>query len=160
VRRNLRSGDTGSAAVEAALALPMLVAVLIGAIDFGRVFFAADAVTQAVHAGVQYGATQTSKTAYTDPTSAAATTNYSLMQTRATNAAADIAGFAPTASSFCTCSNVPDTAIACTTACGSGNTLRFYVRVVGTKAFTTVAPYPGVPRNLTITRTAVMQVVR
>ncbi len=37
-RRRLRASDTGSAMVELAVALPILVALLVGTADFARVF--------------------------------------------------------------------------------------------------------------------------
>jgi Flp pilus assembly protein TadG len=155
-----KSWEAGSAAVEMAVTLPLLILLMLGAIDLGRAFFAADAVSEAVQAGVHYGSRKTNKTDYADPTSPAALANYTAMQTVATNAAGDVTGFTTTASSFCTCSNAPDTTVTCSAGCTAGNTLRFYVQVQGSNTFTTSVPYPGIPHTLAISRTAKMQVVQ
>jgi Flp pilus assembly protein TadG len=158
--RHERSSEAGAALVEAALTLPLLLLVLFGAIDFGRVFYAASAASEAVQAGVHYGSRQTNRVDYIDPTSPEALTHYDQMEAAASNAASDISGFSAIASSFCTCSGAPDTTVTCDTACPIGDTLRYYVQVDGTYTFTSAVPYPGIPHTLVINRTARMQVMQ
>jgi len=54
--RALRSGEAGGALVETALTAPVLVLLVLGAVEFARVACAAIEVTNAARAGVAYGA--------------------------------------------------------------------------------------------------------
>jgi Flp pilus assembly protein TadG len=72
--RRSTSEDTGAAAVEFALVLPFLLAVLLGIIDFGFYFSAEIAVTQAAREGarvVALGGTSSEATARANATMAA-----------------------------------------------------------------------------------------
>lgn len=51
-----RTGQTGQAVVELALVLPVLIVLLFGAIEAGRLFFTYVALEEAVHEGATYGA--------------------------------------------------------------------------------------------------------
>jgi Flp pilus assembly protein TadG len=142
-----RRAAGGNALVELAVALPLLCAVLLGTIDFGRLFYTTMAVTLAVKSGAQYGAQSYAKSSDT-----------SGMQSAATSAASDISGFTPTASQFCTCPNA-SSSVACTgTPCGAGVSQWVYAKVVGTATFSTLVSYPGIPSTVTVNRTAKMRV--
>lgn len=52
----LRGGERGSALIELAVSLPLLMLMLLGAAEFARVSFEAIEVTNAARAAVQYGA--------------------------------------------------------------------------------------------------------
>ena len=54
--RALRCGDAGGALVETALTAPVLVILLLGAVEFARVAYTAIEVANAARAGVAYGA--------------------------------------------------------------------------------------------------------
>jgi len=55
--RNLsRAGESGQALVETALTMPLLVIMLIGVVELGRVSYAAIEIANAAKAAVQYGA--------------------------------------------------------------------------------------------------------
>ena len=54
--RQKHAKQKGTALLELALVWPLLSLVLLGVIDFGRIFYASIEVTNAAHAGVQYGA--------------------------------------------------------------------------------------------------------
>jgi len=54
--RRLRHGDAGSALVELALSVPILVLLLLGAVEFGRFAYLAIELTNAAKAAAQYGA--------------------------------------------------------------------------------------------------------
>ncbi len=59
IRRGFRSGkagECGSALVEAALTAPLLILMLLGATEFGRVAYMSIQVSNAAKAAVQYGA--------------------------------------------------------------------------------------------------------
>src|SRR5262245_55842814 len=55
IRRRFRS-DTGGALVELAVSMPLLALILIGTIDFARLFYMAIELTNAARAGAQFGA--------------------------------------------------------------------------------------------------------
>ena len=54
--RWLKAGETGSAIVETALTMPMLLLLVLGAAEFANVAYASLEVTSAAKAGVSYGA--------------------------------------------------------------------------------------------------------
>jgi Flp pilus assembly protein TadG len=56
VRLTRRPGDAGAAAVEMALVLPLLLLIVFGAIDFGRMFFAQISLSAAAREGVRASA--------------------------------------------------------------------------------------------------------
>jgi Flp pilus assembly protein TadG len=147
--------ERGSAVVETAIVLPILMVLVLGAADFSRVFYFAMTVTQAVKAGIQYGGQSPGKAA-----------DISGEQAAAVAAASDITGFtatgyAPgTAQNPCTCWNSTTGTEAnmatCTSACAGS--IRMYAYVTGSATFTTVANYPGIPHSIAITRTASIRV--
>jgi len=143
-----RASERGNALIEAALLLPLLVCLLLGAADFGRLFYKAMAVTYAARAGVQYGAQSVSKSS-----------DISGMQGASSGAASDITGFSPgTPTKMCTCWN--GSAESAPTVCSTlvcGSTVRIYVTVTGTARFTTLVSWPGIPHTVTITRAARMR---
>jgi Flp pilus assembly protein TadG len=142
--------ERGSSLVELALTMPVLITLLLGAIDFGRVFFFALAVTQAASAGAWYGAQS--------PTKSLDSTG---MQTTATASAGDITGFSATASRSCTCwsqsSMTESNMLSCGALCASPSVMRIYVSVTGTGTFNTMVPWPGIPTTVPVTRTAKMR---
>jgi Flp pilus assembly protein TadG len=138
--------DRGASAVELALALPLLAVVLLGTIDFGRLFYHAMAVTHAARAGAQYGSQSVGRAA-----------DHPGMQNAATTAAGDLGGgFSATATHFCTC-YVPttETSIGCTATCAGER--RVYTQVTGTATFSTLVNYPGIPASVPITRIVQMR---
>jgi Flp pilus assembly protein TadG len=76
--------EEGSQLIELALVLPMLFAVFVGAVDFGRAYFLSMEVASAAEAGAIYGISNPSDTAG--------------MKTAASADAPDLPGLTPTAS--------------------------------------------------------------
>jgi Flp pilus assembly protein TadG len=152
----------GLAAVEFALLLAVLVPLLMGVIDLGRLAYIAVQATNAARAGVQYAA-QSQLTS--EPTSA----NIALIKTATQNdAPSDIAASMTfdantpvTNWQFCACSLTPATTGACSTTVCSGtlNHLLMYARVRITVPYNAWLPYPAfVGWPSTLTGQAVMQV--
>ena len=147
-------GDNGASLVELVVALPVLLAIVVGTIDFSRVFYTAIEVTTAARAGAQYGIAQASNTS--DVTG---------MKTAASNASPDLSlsAGATAAGRVCECVANGDvtsrsSAGTCSSSDCTGSThLVISVTVTTVKAFTMIAFYPGVPRTLTITRAAMMR---
>ena len=144
MRKNWKSDD-GNATVEFALLLPLMLLLVLGAVDFARLFYAAITVASAAWAGVQYGAQDTIKAK-----------DNAGMQTAASNDAADITGVTATAQSYCECSN--GTRVDCITGTCSGARPPLYVQVTVQKTFTTLVDYLGIPHNTALSRTAIMRV--
>jgi Flp pilus assembly protein TadG len=138
--------SNGSALIEAAAVLPILIVLLLGTMDFGRVFYTAMTVTHAARAGAQYGIQTSAKSS--DSTG---------MQNAATVAASDVSGFSAKATRYCKCwSGATETAMAsCSSLCGG--TVRIYVQVIGSATFSTMVNYPGIPASVRIWRTARMR---
>jgi hypothetical protein len=71
--------------------------------------------------------------------------------------AQNIAPIAVTSQRVCECTG--GTPVACTTAsCGGYGAPRAFVEVTATRTFTTVAPYPGIPNTVPLSRTAKVRV--
>ena len=144
------------AVTEMALVFPVLFLLLIGILDFGRVFYTAMAVSHAARAGVQYGA-------QSDVTSG----DFDGMRQAAADAAGDVSGVTVTACRFCQCpdgtpSNCgcgTDTCtLGCLSNCMSTDAPRVFVSVTVDKVFTPLFPYPGLPRTTDVNRQAIMRV--
>ncbi len=156
--RRRYASDTGSALVEVAVVLPVLVALLVGTADFARVFYTAITLTNAARAGAQYGAQNLGAGGSVPNMQAAAI------------GSVNITGMAANASRKCECANVnaafsstSPTANNCedppSTSCPVAGTFRVItITVTATKTFTTISPYPGIPRTLPLTRVAIMRV--
>lgn len=139
--RTRSRGSAGTATVELALMTPLLIGIMLGAFDFGRVSYVAIAVTGAAHAGAQYGSQNTGKAV-----------DITGMRNAAQNHAP---GMGITATPVTECRCLAATVVACTSTCASG--MRVYASVTATRSFSTIVNYPGVPNFLTITRTARMR---
>lgn len=146
--------ESGASLVELVVAIPVLIAIVVGTIDFSRVFYTAIEVTSAARAGAQYGIINSGHT--TDTTG---------MQDAAIAAAPDLGLNAAAISPgrVCECVGNADvssrsTAGSCSGSDCTGSThLVISVTVTTLKAFTMIAAYPGIPRTLTITRAATMR---
>jgi Flp pilus assembly protein TadG len=138
--------DRGSALIELAVTLPLLVLLLVGAADFARVFYVSMALTNAARAGAQYGS---QNNRYAD------TTN---MKTTAESASGTVPMTAtPPPSYFCQCATDTGgyTAISCSATCAGH--LAIYVTVNTTSTFNTITQFPGIPHTLTMNRSATLR---
>lgn len=142
--------EVGAALVELAVTLPLLVLVLVGTIDFARVFYAAIELTNAARAGAQYGAASVAKS-NDDPG----------MQSTAIAAAPNISSVSATSTRTCECT--PDsgstfTGVLCPDTCPAGQHLVVSVTVTATRTFTTITLFPGIPGSIPLVRSATMRV--
>jgi Flp pilus assembly protein TadG len=147
-----RRSEGGGAIVELALALPLLVAVMAGTVDFARVYYASIALTNAARAGAQFGSYSLSRSG-----------NFAGMQTAATSSIVPNTGVTASASRTCNCATnagVFGSAVACTTTCPTGQHLVVTVTVTATRTFTTVmSGIPGIPNSVNLSRSATLRVV-
>jgi Flp pilus assembly protein TadG len=143
-----RRGQHGQSLVELALTLPVLIVLLVVALDFARVFNISMALTDAARAGAQWGAQNRASAA-----------NLLAIEQAACNSMADISctpGTNTTASTFCQCAGSSGT-ISCASPGGCANVLNF-VTVTATATFSTVIGYPGLPSSIPLSASATMQV--
>lgn len=119
--KNLRLDRGGNFAIEFALALPILLLLLVGLLDLGRLSIEKSALLQGAREGAQYGIL-----APTD------TTN---IQTTAANATG-VSGATATTSTFCEC--VSGTPAVCNSTCSGGGSPKQYIIVSTTAPFRSV----------------------
>jgi Flp pilus assembly protein TadG len=136
-----REAERGSAMLEAGLALPVLLLMALGAMDFARVFVAGIVVESAARAAVQLGALNVGKAGAETATNAAGTTDA---------ANQGHSGVTVTSRTFCGC--VESTSeVSCSTATCSGATPGGYVEATATYTFRPLVNYPGIPQNIPLT---------
>ena len=121
--------DRGQALVELALIAPILIILMLGVIDYGRVYFAYVSVTNGARVGADYAAI--------GPTQAADT---AAIKAAALGDTGDLLNQSPTN---------PDVTV--TTANDSQG--RLYADVTMTYTFSTLFPWPGLPTSINVERT-------
>jgi Flp pilus assembly protein TadG len=141
--RKKRHSERGTAFIEAALLLPLLLLICVGTADFSRLFYTGMEVASAAGAGVRYGALKQSNAS-----------DITGMQNAAKNDV-NISGMTATASKSCQCED--GTSVACTGKCASQGLPLIYVRVTTQATFQTLVNYPMIPASVTVTRTAAMR---
>lgn len=159
VRRALRllikklAEERGQSLVETAIGATVLTVVLVGAVEMGRLAYAAIEVSSAARAGVAYGARN-----------AAAAADTTGMQTAATSDGSDITrwksvGLTATASESCTCSD--GTSVTCANAaanCVSPGRIIDYVQVNTTATVDPLFHLLGLPTTYVLNGHAIMRV--
>ena len=135
----------GIATLEMALITPLLLLMVLGIADFGRVFYTAITLAHAARAGAAYGSQ-----------SNAATSDIAGMQQAAREEAQDLNGISVIAERFCEC---PDAGpVDCVIGiCVTNVAPELYVKVTASKTFKTIAPYPGIPNTLPLSREAIVR---
>lgn len=137
--------ERGQSVAELALLLPILV-LLLAAVDFARLYYTWMAVTDAARVGAQYGAQ-----------SQAAAADVAGMEQAACGSMQDIPcapGTNAIASSFCQCSGAT---VSCSNP-GPCTYLQHFVQVTTNASFSTVVPYPGIPKSVPISARVTMLV--
>jgi Flp pilus assembly protein TadG len=127
--RRLFGRAGGQSLVELALILPVLIILMLGAVDFGRVYFAHVSVTNAARNGADYaasGSTAAADTAGIRDAAVADTTN--LLYSSPTNPLVSVAT-------------------------GTDSQGRLYADVTVNYTFTTIFPWPGLPNAFNVART-------
>jgi Flp pilus assembly protein TadG len=127
-RLHLAADRSGNVMMEFALALPFLTLLMVGLLDLGSFGLQKSAMLQGARAGAQYGILVCSDST----TCAAQSSNINSTAQGATG----LSGVTATNTPFCEC--VTGTTVSCSTTCGSGQTLKRYIRVNTTKSFSSV----------------------
>lgn len=136
------SSRRGNTMVELAVSIPVFLMMVMGAIDFGRLFFEATTLSNASASGGLYGTVGMQNA-----------TNTTGVRLAAENDASDVTGFTATPILRCSCpASMTDfygeTEWPCDTECDNGyGSPRLYVRTQVQKSFQTFGWYPGVPET-------------
>jgi Flp pilus assembly protein TadG len=129
-----------------AVAMPLLVLMVLGVGDFGRVLYTAITLSHAARAGAAYGAQSNGHTG-----------DSAGIQQAAEEEAQDIGTIGVTSQRVCECTG--GSPVSCTTAsCGSYGAPRAFVEVTTTQTYATLIAYPGIPATVPLTRTAKVRV--
>ncbi len=123
----------GTAAVELALMIGILMLILMGTIDVARVFYSAVTVDDASRAGAQYGIR-----------SNGFTSDISGMEGAAADNAQDLGTVTTTPERYCRCEG-GSTDVNCVTGTCPEGVPQVYVRVETQRDFNTAFAYPGLP---------------
>ncbi|WP_263376230.1 TadE/TadG family type IV pilus assembly protein [Granulicella aggregans] len=140
----LRDSD-GSAMVEFAVFLSVLMMILVGMVDYAVAIQEAMQLQVAATAGAAWGAIPGNEG------------NLSGMQTAATNAATGVSGFSVTATNLWTCS-AGGSSVASTSTCSGGVTPYKYVVVKTSASVPSPLSFPGVSPSRTLSGAAIFQV--
>jgi hypothetical protein len=120
---------------------------LVGAIEVGRAAYLSILVSNAAHAGAQYGAQNLATAADSNG-----------MQNAALNDGQNISGLTANASHFCSCAD--GSSSSCQPTDCSGSHRLVYVQVNASGTFQPLLPYPGLPSSYPISAQAVMRVAQ
>lgn len=161
----------GSALVELALTVPLLVFIVVGAIELGRIAYFSIELTNAARAGAAYGSRNSA---------IAFSSNYTpVIEQAAQNDAPDITLTWPTApTQACTCETIyangnastysPTTPGSCSSVVSSGcptdtststQQIIEYIQVAPQATVNTIFKYPGIPTSFTLSGWAQMEVL-
>lgn len=152
VRRWLISGswlrdECGNALIEVAVGVTVCTTLVLGAAEFGHVVFAGIEVSNAAHAGAEYGSQSRTYAA-----------DIANITTAATQDAPNVTGLSATASYFCQCSNGGSSTCAATD-CSTSRIVTF-VQVNTTATVNPQIYVPGLPRSYIVSGKAVMRVAQ
>ena len=167
MNRKLRN-ESGSAFVELALVLPLLLLLLIGAVELGRVAYASIEVSNAARAAVAYGSQNpgtagdnAGMTAAASADAADLTNMGATLNTTANDACVCNTG---TGTPSVSCSNMvqqccpPGETAHCTAGYYTGTGV-VYVQATTTATLSTIFNYPGLPNSFTLNGFAQMRVI-
>ena len=136
----------GSTAVELALLIGILMLILMGTIDLGRVFYSAVTVDDASRAGTQYGIRSNGLSGDTAG-----------MQDAAAHNALDIDTVTTSPERYCLCEG-SSTEVDCITGTCTAGVPQVYVEVQSQNDFTTLFGWPGLPDAIPLSSTTTFRV--
>jgi hypothetical protein len=146
-RRRAKQG--GQSVLEIALLAPVLLLMLVGAIEIGRYAYFAIEATGAARAGVQYGAQ-----------SLVYSKDIPGITGAASNDAPELQRLNVTATDLCACSGSPSQYVGCPARrCGGGHPVVF-LQVNTTAQIPSLFRYPGLPATLSARGHAIMRVAQ
>ena len=141
--------DAGQGLAEIALMIPMLLILVLGIIELGRLAYFSIEVANAASAGARYGA-QSLVTAF----------DLAGMRTAAISDAQDLTALTvPTATYYCSCASGAGSSCA-PTDCPAPDHRLVYVQVNTRGTLNTLFNYPGIGASFTVNRQAVLRVAQ
>jgi len=140
--RRFRRDETGASAVEFAVTLPILVAMMVAMSDLGLAVNEKMRLTSAVRAGTQSGYGNVGNTA-------------AIIQAVKDASGESTAALTVTATTSCACAD--GSAVACDGSC-SGGSVHTYLTVTATEAYSLLIHYPGFSGPTTLSATSVLRV--
>ena len=145
-RRRFARHSAGNAAIEMALAAPVLATLMVGTVDFGMAVYRKMQVQHAAQSGAEY--------AMVHGFSATAITSAVTGATAFTGISAT-----PAPAQSCGCpSGTTITAATCGTNCASGLAAGIYVTVSTQGSYATILPYPGISNSFAFTAASVVRI--
>ena len=154
-----RDPERGGVLAEFAVVLPVALLLLLGAVDFGRVWALASASANAAHAGAQYGSQNAQLAADINGMRTVVTNDLAASSVLAASNDGEngitLADFVITPERYCECADGSD--IACDNKCGGGTNPMVFVRVRVDTTFETLFDYPGIPNVVPISRQAILR---
>lgn len=126
------------------MVLPVLVLLVLGVAEYGRIYVTAVTVANAASAGGQFAS---QGAGYTAPAA---------IQQVARNDAGDQT-LTVNSSTTCRCPG-SDSAVQCSLPCAGYGTAQFYVAVTTSKTYSFLFHYPGLPQSIAVSRTATYRV--
>ncbi len=142
-KKHFRQSEAGTSLLETAFALPVFILLLLGAVDFGRAWYADIEVSSASEAGALYGVQNI--------------TDVAGMQAAATLDAADVASVSLVATYGCECSDGSSVTPSCTSTPTCSVNVVNYVQVTTSSTYTPIFPYPGIPTSFALSSTSRMR---
>jgi Flp pilus assembly protein TadG len=139
--RKLRISQQGSAMIELAVALPLLVFIAVGVMDYGRVYFTSIAVANAARAAAEWGAQSLATASRTTDIQ-----NFGILD-GAEAAPVNVVASAP----IYKCG---ETVVSASATCVGYGPPRVFVEVTASKVVALLLKYPGLPTSVTISRKA------
>lgn len=148
-RDPLLASEQGSSILEAVIALPFFLLLLLGAVDFGRGFYLASEVSSAAHAGAIY-AVQNYSNFGNDSTGITAA---------AASDAPDVPGLTVSTPSWgCECSDGTSYSASCSSVPTGCSTNWVYRVTVSTSAtYTPLVPWLGIPPSIPLSASATLR---
>ena len=137
----------GTAAVELALMIGILMLILMGTIDVARVFYSAVTVDDASRAGAQYGIR-----------SNAFSGDVSGIELAATHNAQDLGTVTTSRELYCMCEDDSIKKNNCATVTCTEGVPQVYVRVETQRTFSTAFGYPGLPQSIPLSSATTFRV--
>jgi Flp pilus assembly protein TadG len=142
--------NQGASLVELSLLMPILLLLIVGAVDFGRAAYVGIEVEDAAHAGAEYGSLNPSNT--------------TAITTAAQQSAPNVANLIVSTPTWgCECSDgssysancaSPPT---CTASSTRGSNLVHRVKVTTSSVYKPLLPWPGIPSSINLSSTAVVR---
>lgn len=150
--RTLRGSEAGQAIVEAAITMPFLILLMVGAAEFGRMAFAAIQVSNAAAAAAKYGAQTHATAGDTAGMLTAAQNEYTYNPTALT--------LTPAPTAACSCSD-SGASVSChdSTVC-SGAQIEVSITVRTQASFNPIIHVPGLTPTITLHGWAIQKVLQ